>query len=104
MRQSGPDHIIEVHGEELVERMTHAGERGGSSGDLFAPAAHAAAAVNHQTNSHRSILIREELNRSALAVVEDSEVLLTEAADKTTMRINDRDGKRHQVGFDGENL
>jgi hypothetical protein len=70
-----PDSLVEVHSEELVEGMTDGGKRRRRRSDVLATAAHAAAAVNHQSNGCRPVVVREELNLLRLAVVVDLEML-----------------------------
>jgi len=101
-RQTRPDPLIEIDGEQLVERVTQCRESRSCSRDLLSFVSHAAAAVDHQPNGGREILAREELNRRAFTVVEHVEVLWTKTFDERAIAIHDRDRKSDQIGCNGE--
>ena len=101
--QAQPDPVVEVQGEELVERMTCGGKSGDRSRDLFAPPSHAATAVDHEPNRCRCVFVREELNRARFVVVVDGEVVLTETGDERALAIDDRDRQGDEIRADGKN-
>jgi hypothetical protein len=79
------DVFVEAEDENLVLRIAGLGKRHGCGNHPVAIVAHASAAVDHEADGDRGVLVAEETDRLRLFVLEDMKRALLETADVTLL-------------------